>query len=289
MLKCAIYHFRFDIAELLLKYGADPSLVDVGELDATVPLSAAAAAGSDHMVKRLIQAGADATAPGVLHAVAESCELETVKMVVKKGADIFALEEGSTVLHAAVRNNDYRVTAYFLDIGLDTIVSEQKRNGETALWDALYTQNAKTIRLLLDADIDLNVADRFGGTAVHQAALCALPDVVEHMMEDRVRINRGAENNESELHYAVTGGDAYIIQLLIEYGADLNWLNRDGETPLHVAALNGREDIIQQLFTAGADPTLRDIHFRTPYEAAVERGYKESARCLEIPDEFDWS
>ncbi|KAJ9295070.1 hypothetical protein DTO271G3_6240 [Paecilomyces variotii] len=281
MLKCALYHFRFDIAELLLEFGADPCLGDVGQRDSAVPLGAAATAGSDEMVKRLIEAGADVTGPGVMHAVAENCALEIVKMVVEKGADIWELEEGGTVLHSAVRNSDHRVTEYLLGLGLKEVASARKPNGETALWNACYAQNPKTIQLLFDARIVLTARDRWGGTAVHQAALSRQTEAIRYMLRSGVRINLAGENRDAELHYAVNGGDLEIIQLLIHYGAWINWTNRFGETPLHLAAMYDRGDIVKQLCTSGADPTIRNHHGRTPIDLAAERCYEDSVRCMQ--------
>jgi ankyrin repeat protein len=98
--------------------------------------------------------------------------------------------------------------------------------------------NPAIVRLLLEAGVDANARDRYGGrTALMYATRRGRKDplVVE------------------------------TIDLLISAGADVNILDADLQTALKDPAEFGYVELVRQLIQAGADPNLQDERGRTPF------------------------
>lgn len=91
----------------------------------------------------------------------------------------------------------------------------------------------------------------------------------------------GADAPSSELHQAVSEGDAASVRLELDKGVDPNRTDPDNLTPLHLAARRGHLEIARLLLQKGADPNRRqDNTSRTPLHLAVEHRRQEVTRLL---------
>ncbi|KAH6719399.1 ankyrin repeat-containing domain protein [Leptodontidium sp. MPI-SDFR-AT-0119] len=109
------------------------------------------------------------------------------RMLLDKGAYVGKQDtNGQTPLHLAVDTGREEILKLFLDGG-----NQNARDcmGRTALFNAIASENKRVLRLLLDAEIDIDCKDALGETA---------------------------------LHVAVETGVDWIIRLLLEYGADVD-------------------------------------------------------------------
>lgn len=109
------------------------------------------------------------------------------RMLLDKGAYVGKQDtNGQTPLHLAVDTGREEILKLFLDGG-----NQNARDcmGRTALFNAIASENKRVLRLLLDAEIDIDCKDALGETA---------------------------------LHVAVETGIDWIIRLLLEYGADVD-------------------------------------------------------------------
>ncbi len=103
----------------------------------------------------------------------------------------------------------------------DAALANRKLNQvQTAINTAVSRGDARQVRQLLNAGVDLNVRHpNEGSTALSTAAL---------------------------------HGQLEIVKLLLERGSDPNATNNDGNTPLHVAAFFCHDDIVELLIDRGA-------------------------------------
>ena len=70
------------------------------------------------------------------------------------------------------------------------------------------------------------------------------------------------------LRYAIRGGDAGVVKILLEYGADMDVKDEDGNTFLHRAAEKGHTKVVKVLLEYGADVNAENLFGETPKDVA---------------------
>ena len=260
--------------ELLLVYGANPSILDLGN---TSPLF-----------------------------LAESKDI--AEMLLAHGADFNVRDpSGKTALHSLASSHGLNAVGavyQLLDRGSDPNALDN--SGETPLFSALKEEGAmkealETVTLLLEYGADVNVINGRGLTPLHYAVTwwdVGYSQYSDHMDIDeskrgheaivRLLLDRGAEPNafghmgQTPLHLAAKEGHCEVVQLLLKYGADPRATDKEGRTPLHeVSRTNSRfptasvryEQTVKLLLNRGADPNAGDGNGVTAlHEAAAVQG-----------------
>ena len=229
----AIINAHYEFAELLLRAGADPNVVDneagMGPLYAAID-----------MHRLAVGHGRGNPVPvGLLDAV------DTVRLLLERGADPNArlkkpilqrqhtfgdgvLGAGTTPLMRAAKSGDIELVRVLLAAGADAMLTLP--NGTTALMLAAglgwrngsplapsYDQGSdaeavETLELLLSLGLDLNAKNEAGDTALHAAV--------------------GGRGSEA------------IVRFLLECGADPMAANGREQTPLSVAEARGNDAVI---------------------------------------------
>ncbi|KAL2079687.1 hypothetical protein ACEWY4_025431 [Coilia grayii] len=133
------------------------------------------------------------------------------------------------------------VTMESAKVNLRTI---HKRNGkgETQLHRASKKGDLALVKALIEAGINVNLADYAGWTALHEA--CA-------------------------------GGFSAVVEELLRAGADINCRGLEGLTPLHDAMLSGRYKIIELLLQNGANPDDRNAQGNSAWDLAWHEDVKK--------------
>ena len=158
------------------------------------PLVAAAEAGDEGAVRRLLAAGADVDAASV---------------------------DGATALHWAVHRDLPELVRLLVDAGGDVSVSN--RYGVQPIALAATNGSAVVLEQLLDAGADPNASMPGGETALMTAARAGPPDAV------RVPLRAGADPNarddvggQTAVMWAAARNNAPAVHALAELGADLH-------------------------------------------------------------------
>lgn len=96
-------------------------------------------------------------------------DIELVKDLLKKNADIFAIDPitGISVVHFAAQGGNVEVMRLLIEHGAESIINLQAAsNTFTPLMVAVWYQNPEMIRYLLSLEhINANLKDQFGRTA----------------------------------------------------------------------------------------------------------------------------
>ena len=212
---------------------------------------------------------------------------------------------------AAGQARDVMALNAFLDAGINP--NAQDADGRTVLIDAAAHGDLDVVHTLLLRDVDLNVKDRRGYTALSHAIEGMYEDVVSALLshpnidpnarglnarpallayvwrdnQERVdkflalgaNVNAQDADGDTALHGAAQTGNTTIMQRLLDKGADPNVKNNQGGTPLMWAAVYGNQDAAQLLLSRGADPSLKDNDGITAAEWAA-RNKRENVVLL---------
>jgi len=146
---------------------------------------------------------------------------------------------------------------------------------------ALSGDIATLRRVILAKQVDLNVTDGFGHTALINAAWKDRVDVVELLLEKRVSLNCRNHDGQTAMDKAAYWGFTEILQLLVDAGSKIDVVNNNGETPLHRAAMWGHVDAVRLLLEANANPDMFKNQRRwTPLHFAAKHGKPKVCHAL---------
>ena len=204
----ALINGHYDVAGALVEAGTDPNLVDDtgrGALYAAIDFNT--------------MPSSNRPAPHVLEN--ELSALDVAAMLLEKGADVNAqldrqapyrakldrgndtmLTSGTTALLRAAKAGDVPAMRLLLEHGADPTLAT--RSGIDPLMAAAglgtqeqdttgryktESQSIEAIRILMDAGLDVNHADRRGRTAVHGAALQGYNDVIRFLADNGAQLD----------------------------------------------------------------------------------------------------
>ena len=128
------------------------------------------------------------------------------------------------------------------------------------------------VKACLEAGADVNAADRFGNTPLHEAARFS-----DHAEIILALVNAGADvharrfDGGTPLHTAVESGDSpQVVEALVAAGADVNARDNTGNTPLHRFKGSSNPAVARRMIEFGADPLARNDLGRVAYPASCE-------------------
>ena len=150
----------------------------------------------------------------------------------------------------AVKRNDGGQVRELLQRGFDPNTLDP--NGKPALILALHEENyAVAEALMARPDLNVNQLNPAGESALMMAALRGNLAWAERLLARGAKVDKPGW---TPLHYAATGPEPKIVELLLERGAVVDAESPDKTTPLMMAARYGKEDSVTLLLAHGADP-----------------------------------
>ena len=248
--------------KVLLSYGADIEGGD--DMFRHLPLFVASFNGSVEILSYLLDNGADMNAVSNIEghtitpliAAVQSGNLESVKVLLKYGADIEGRGdfkyvskrhpfhsvsfEGCTPLFVAAGNGNVEILNCLLDSGADlNAVANTEGHTITPLIFAVQNGDLDCVKLLLQYGAD---AEGRGGFKVDapgypsvSLTTCCTPLLV-----------------------AAVNGNVKVLSSLLETGADINAVSEGLYTPLMMAVRYKHNDAVKFLMDQGADANLQD-------------------------------
>lgn len=123
---------------------------------------------------------------------------------------------------------------------------------DSPLADAVERQDQVAFRELLEQQVDVNVAQIDGMTALHWAAHHDDLRAARMLLKAGARANVENRYGVTPLYSACQNGNGTLIELILEAGADANAAFREGETALLIAARTGKPDAVRVLLANGA-------------------------------------
>ncbi|KAI9933749.1 hypothetical protein MW887_004821 [Aspergillus wentii] len=156
----------------------------------------------------------------------------------------------------------------------------QEHDGNALLWASLHGRE-NTVRKLLNANADVNVNTQpiKEDLSRHYMTTEKYTKWIGQIMREVAGRTRNIDY-AFPIMYAVVGGNASIVELLIENGADIHFKGKGERNPLIVAADRGRIDVIEVLLKHGADIETSGEGYTTPMNTATLYGNKEAVLYL---------
>nr|RBR01853.1 hypothetical protein FVER53263_11220 [Fusarium verticillioides] len=250
------------------------------------PLGKAVVNGDLPLVRLLssqkIDLNAEAAENGTaLHIATEKCNVDIVKVLVKKGASPDVANSwmyGSPLqrlfekYYTSAENKDIIAQHLINDAGAD--VNVHGGNMGSVLNAAILSGSLDMIKLILEKGADIGWQDLQGRRPIHYAAL----KTVQHFNlllegsgddEERLGITTKTKSGLTVLHFAVATGRSDLVELVLSHTSgtiSINEPDDDGWTPLLWACRvceswgtpkEVSPEIVKLLLDRGADPSVR--------------------------------
>ncbi len=176
---------------------------------------------------------------------------KAVILFLKKGININAKGGilNSTLLLDAATAGDIDMLKLFYEYGAK--INTHNDNKDTPLTSAAYFGHKDVLLFLLDhgADVDIEVYNKQGQNALFCAIYNKRYKCVEVLLKYGANIESLVYNNATALLWAIYKEDLQMVKLLLSYGANVNnpGKTRDLDPPLMVAAIDGNVGIVEEL------------------------------------------
>ena len=192
----------------------------------TTPLHEACIHGHGDVVKLLMEAGADDT---LRNAAGET----PAHVALRKTTYSKSLEPA--------RRAEILQALKHLDLA--------REDGKTPLMLLQYLDINTVIGLLplfLDRGVHVNATDQGGRSALllHTDLIC-YKDTVKELLKAGADVNLADNQGNTALHYSLLYGSADVARFLIRKGADYNRPDNQGRTPVQIAVEKGYDTVLE--------------------------------------------
>ena len=154
-------------------------------------------------------------------------------------------EEGDTLLHLAVRNENLDAVKKLMELGSCPILYNYSLI--TPINEAARCDDLEILKYLVDKTNEILTDDEKAGVLAYAVADGKVENA-KHLLKTGFKCNV-LYNDDPIILWAIQSGRLEIIELLSEYGVDLNATDDSGFTALYNACANGLLDIVEFLLS----------------------------------------
>ncbi|XP_014231413.2 ankyrin-1-like [Trichogramma pretiosum] len=259
-----------NVAELLLRSGADPNIANKNGLNALHIVCSRynRDSGTMNMLFELthqkfqpLQINARSKSGNTpLHLAAVSRDRNAIDFLLRRDGDPhLANEKGLTPLHIICQSDkDDNLAEIFFqiteEVNRPVQIDAQDKDGKTSLHWAIHYGIEKLTRFLLRRGVNPNLADSDGSTPLHyicnshRGNWLRIFFSVTDDMQQTVLIDARDNLGRTPLHWALSRGLDRVAEFLLRRGADPNSANEEGLTPLHIICNRNYNDDLLGIF-----------------------------------------
>ena len=288
-LHAAIAKGNFEIAELLIKYGAD---VDALDREGWSALHTVSRSGRLDNLRFLLEHRADVNVVRQgpredhgwtpLHVASRHGRVKVVQFLLGHQADVHACNhENQTALHLASQHGDPELMRLLIDHGAKCDAKDE--DDETPLFLASRNGRVKATQLLLARHATVDHRDWQKRTPLHAASENGHVDIVRLLLDRGADVNARNVYEWTPLHLASRTGKDKVVKVLLDRpakDADVNAPNDVGWTALHLASQKGHLDVVELLLDHGANVDTQEVDGETALHLAAYYGHHEVAKVL---------
>jgi len=178
----------------------------------------------------------------------------------------------------AIENNDPGTVSALLAKGFDPNARDEK--GQAGLFLALRSGSLSVAEVLAShPQIQIDAANALGETPLMMAAMRGHLEWCKRFVDLGAKVDR---EGWTPLHYAATGPNYRVVELLLNRGAPIDALSPDRSTPLMMAATYGSEANVGLLLSRGASVSLRNARGQRAEDLARAAGRDALASRLKL-------
>ena len=211
-----------------------------------------------------------------------ACSAQTVRAIIEHGADVNAVNnKGQTPLWFACCDGQESIVRLLLDIGANPTIAD--KYGDSCLHAAINGHcSTKTIQEILDHGAHVNAVNQDGDTPLLLACSTAQADTVRLLLHAKADPNIAYIDGNASLHAAIAADcNKETVLEIINYGADVNAVNKRGRTALLLGCFFRQLDLVKVLLKAGANPSIDDEEGFSCLHAAIDgRCSKDTLQAL---------
>ncbi|KAH8797112.1 ankyrin repeat-containing domain protein [Flagelloscypha sp. PMI_526] len=243
--------------------------------------------GDLEFMRALIKKGANVNAGdephgSVLQAGAKSGKLEVVRFLVEKGADVNAGGVLGTALRAACCTRNVEIVRFLVEKGAN--VNAGGGVYGSALQDGACYGNMEIVRFLVEKGADVNASGGKHGSALQAAAGAGTKslEIARFLVENGADVNAGGGPHGSALQAAcsMNAWNPEVARFLLEKGADANASRGKYGSSLYRSVSSGNPNIVRLLVESGADMNEGGGYNRSVVQAGAYSGNLEIVRLL---------
>ena len=179
----------------------------------------------------------------------------------------------SHVLKNTIEAEDYILASFLMEIDVS-------RNVNNSIHEAARDGNIDAVEVLLKKDVDINIQDENGVTALMLASQNGHHQIVELLLKEHADINQQNENGVTALMVASLIGHHQVVKLLLKVHSDINTQNENGWTALMVASFNGHHQVVELLLKEHADINIQNKNGETALMLASENDNQQVVELL---------
>ena len=205
-------------------------------------------------------------------------------------------ENGNTVLHYSVLNNDFEFTKFIIEelkkkIGmsssqkLENFINEKNKEGMTAIHYAVNNGNLEIVQFLKENGGNLDAVTNTGKNIMHMSAGSNQPSMLIYfLLYEAQDISSVDENGSTPLHWACYYGAEESVNYLLSLKVDIDAQDKEKFTPLHLAVSNNSINIVRLLLQKGANKNIVNNYKELPIKIAENKNYVDIVNILSNKD-----
>ncbi|KAK0648274.1 ankyrin repeat-containing domain protein [Cercophora newfieldiana] len=229
----------------------------------------------------------------VLHTAASGGTVQTLKLLVGRGADINAADEAFliTPIHTALAEGRMDAIEFLLNQEGADLNADSLTHGTMLMAAAGRDDEGESVRLVIEKGVDVNAVSRHNDhyTALQRAAYTGDEEAVEALLDAGADVNLvGGKAFGSPLLAGIMSRSrerrTRVTKLLLDAGAEVNYAGSGNGTALEWALSHGRQGIVGLLLEkerkADVNIISKNERLGTPLIAAVDAGDVDSIEKL---------
>ncbi|XP_056307637.1 ankyrin repeat domain-containing protein 26 [Danio aesculapii] len=175
-------------------------------------------------------------------------------------------------------------------------LNQLDKENRTALHIACACGHTDVVQFLVESKVKLNLCDNQNRSALMKAVQCEQDRSVSLLLEHEADPNLVDINGNTALHLSARIPSLPVALQLLEHSANINAQNKDGNTPLMLALMENHADMTELLLKEGADVNVKNQEQRSALMIAACNGQISMVRLLlqydadiTVKDDKGWS